>query len=81
MNLENQILDFKSEVINTGMCVTTYLNKRKYFIDKIELASKKSSNFFSILYYKDLISQQQYIDYKLRIADARKKYKQMLSFY
>ncbi len=49
MNLRNDILNFKSEVINTGMCVITYLNKRKYFIDKIELASKKSSNFFGIL--------------------------------
>ena len=59
----------------------TYLKKRKEFIEKIEMASKKISNFITILYYKDLISQQQYIDYKMKIADARKKYKQMLSFY
>ena len=81
MNLEYQILNFKNEVINKGMCMITYLKKRKEFIEKIEMASKKISNFITILYYKDLISQQQYIDYKMKIADARKKYKQMLSFY
>ena len=81
MNLKNDILNFKNEFTNKGMCMTTYLNKRKDFIQKIELAGNRSSNFITILYYKDLISQQQYIDYKIRIADARKRYKQMLSFY
>ncbi len=81
MNLKNDILEFKNEVINNGMYMDTYLNKRKEFIEKIELSSKKSSNLITILYYNDLITQQQYIDYKTKIADARKKYKKMLTFY
>lgn len=81
MNLRNDILDFKNTVSNQGMCINTYLNKRKDFIQKIELASKRSSNFISILYYKELISQQQYLDYKMKIDRSRKYYKQLLSFY
>ena len=81
MNLEYEIICFKNEVTNRGMCMSIYLNKRKEFIHKIDIASKRSSRFISILYFEDMITQQQYIDYKMKIADERKKYKQMLSCY
>lgn len=81
MNLENQILDFKSEVINNGMCMTTYLNKRKDFINRIDDSSKKSMEFFKYLYYLDLISQQQYLNMREKVDNSKKYYKSLLSFY
>lgn len=79
--LLTEIIDFKNDVRNNGMVITTYLNKRKEFIQKIELASTKSMKFFRILYFYDLISKEQYLDCKMRIDNARKLYKQELSFY
>ena len=79
--LLTEIIDFKNDVRNNGMVITTYLNKRKEFIQKIESASTKSMKFFRILYFYDLISKEQYLDYKMRIDNARKLYKQELSFY
>ena len=79
--LLTEITDFKNNVKENGMIITTYLNKRKEFIQKIESASTKSMKFFKILYFYDLISKEQYLDYKIRIDNARKLYKQELSFY
>lgn len=79
--LLTEIIDFKNDVRNNGMVITTYLNKRKEFIQKIESASTKSMEFFMVLYFYDLISKEQYLDYKMRIDNARKLYKQELSFY
>lgn len=80
-NLLTEITDFKEDVKNNGMFITTYLNKRKEFLQKIESASANNMKFFKILYLSNLISKDQYIDYKMKIADARKYYKGMLSFY
>lgn len=79
--LLTEITDFKNDVKENGMIITTYLNKRKEFIQKIESASTKSMEFFRILYFYDLISKEQYLDYKMRIDNSRKLYKQELSFY
>jgi len=80
-NLLSEITDFKNDVKINGMFVTTYLNKRKEFIQKIESASANNMKFFKILYFSNLISKDQYLDFKIRIDDARKQYKRMLSFY
>ena len=80
-NLLTEIQDFKSDVKTTGMFITTYLNKRKEFLQKIETASNNNIKFFKVLYFSNLISKDQYIDYKMRIDDARKYYKGVLSFY
>lgn len=80
-NLLTEITDFKEDVKNNGMFITTYLNKRKEFLQKIESASDNDMRFFKILYFSNLISKDQYIDYKMKIDDARKYYKEMLSFY
>ena len=80
-NLLSEITDFKNDVKINGMFVTTYLNKRKEFIQKIESASANNIKFFKILYFSNLISKDQYLDFKIRIDDARKQYKRMLSFY
>lgn len=79
-NLLKEIEDFKTEVKTKGMYIDTYLKRRKEFIQKIELASENSLRFIRIIYFKSLITKEQYIDYKMRIANARKYYKQMLSF-
>lgn len=79
-NLLVEITDFKNDVKTNGMFITTYLNKRKDFLQRIESASNNNMKFFKILYFNDLISQEQYIDYKIKIADARKYYKGVLSF-
>ena len=79
-NLLKEIEDFKTEVKTKGMYIDTYLKTRKEFIQKIELASENSLRFIRIIYFKSLITKEQYIDYKMRIANARKYYKQMLSF-
>ena len=80
-NLLVEITDFKNDVRTNGMFITTYLNKRKEFIQKIESASANNMKFFKILYFSNLISKDQYLDFKIRIDDARKQYKRMLSFY
>ena len=80
-NLLTEITDFKNDVKNNGMVITTYLNKRKEFLQRIELSSDRNLKFFRILYFNNLITKEQYIDFKMRIANARKYYKQMLSFY
>ena len=80
-NLLSEITDFKNDVKINGMFVTTYLNKRKEFLQRIELSSDRNLKFFRILYFNNLITKEQYIDFKMRIANARKYYKQMLSFY
>ncbi len=80
-NLLVEITDFKNDVKTNGMFITTYLNKRKEFLQRIELASENSLRFIRIIYFKSLITKEQYIDYKMRIADAKKYYKQMLAFY
>ena len=80
-NLLVEITDFKNDVKTNGMFITTYLNKRKEFLQRIELSSDRSLKFFRILYFNNLITKEQYIDFKTRIDDARKYYKQMLSFY
>ena len=79
-NLLKEIEDFKTEVKTNGMYIDTYLKRRKEFIPKIELAGENSLRFIRIIYFKSLISKEQYIDYKMRIADAMKYYKQMLAF-
>ena len=80
-NLLEEITDFKEDVKTNGMFITTYLNKRKEFLQKIESASNNDMRFLKILYFSNLISKDQYIDYKMKIDDARKYYKGMLSFY
>lgn len=80
-NLLTEITDFKNDVKTNGMFITTYFNKRKEFLQRIESASNNNMKFFKILYLSNLISKDQYIDYKIKIADARKYYKWMLSFY
>ena len=80
-NLLKEIEDFKTELKTNGMYIDTYLKIRKEFIQKIELAGENSLRFIRIIYFKSLISKEQYIDYKMRIADAMKYYKQMLAFY
>lgn len=80
-NLLIEITDFKNDVKHNGMVITTYLNKRKEFLQRIELSSDRNLKFFRILYFNNLITKEQYIDFKMRIANARKYYKQMLSFY
>ena len=80
-NLLVEITDFKKDVKNNGMFITTYLNKRKEFLQRIELASDNNMRFFKLLYFNGLISKDQYIDYKMKIADARNYYKGILSFY
>lgn len=80
-NLLTEIKDFKNDVRNNGMFVNTYLNKRKEFIQRIEKSSNQSLKFFRILYFNDLISKEQYFDFKNKIDYARKYYKQRLSFY
>ena len=80
-NLLTEIQDFKNDVKTNGMFITTYLNKRTEFLNRIELSSKSSLKFFRNLYYMDLISKDQYINYKMRIDDARRYYKGVLSFY
>ena len=80
-NLLTEIQDFKSDVKTTGMFITTYLNKRKDFLQRIELVSNNNIKFFKVLYFSNLISKDQYIDYKMRIDDARRYYKGVLSFY
>lgn len=80
-NLLIEITDFKNDVKHNGMFITTYLNKRKEFIKRIELSSDRSLQFFRILYFNNLITKEQYIDFKTRIDDARKYYKRVLSFY
>lgn len=79
-NLLKEIEDFKTELKTNGMYIYTYLKIRKEFIQKIELAGENSLRFIRIIYFKSLISKEQYIDYKMRIADAMKYYKQMLAF-
>lgn len=79
-NLLKEIEDFKTELKTNGMYIDTYLKIRKEFIQKIELAGENSLRFIRIIYFKSLISKEQYIDYKMRIADAMKYYKQMLAF-
>ena len=79
-NLLVEIKDFKNDVKTNGMVITTYLNKRKEFLQRIELSSDRSLQFFRILYFNNLITKEQYIDFKTRIDDARKYYKQMLAF-
>ena len=81
MNLKNDILEFKNEVINNGMFVDTYLKKRKYFIQMIDYESEKSMRFFSYLYFLHMISQEQYFNMKNRVDNSRKYYKRLLSFY
>lgn len=80
-NLLAEITDFKDDVRTNGMFITTYLNKRKEFLQKIETASNNNMKFFKVLYFSNLISKDQYINYKMRIDDARKYYKGVLSFY
>lgn len=80
-NLLSEITDFKNDVRFNGMPIITYLNKRKEFIQKIESTSVNNMKFFKILYFNDLISKDQYLDFKIRIDTARKQYKGMLSFY
>lgn len=80
-NLLVEITDFKNDVKTNGMFITTYLNKRKEFLQRIESASNNDMKFFKILYFSNLISKDQYIDYKMKIDDSRKYYKGMLSFY
>ena len=80
MNLKNDILEFKNEVINNGMCMTTYLKRRKDFIQMIDYESEKSMRFFSYLYFLHLISQEQYFNMKNRVDNSRKYYKRLLSF-
>ena len=80
-NLLTEITDFKNDVKHNGMVITAYLNKRKEFLQRIELSSNRNLKFFRILYFNNLITKEQYIDFKMRIANARKYYKQMLSFY
>ena len=79
--LLTEITDFKNDVKENGMVINTYLRKIKELIQKIESASTKSIEFFRGLYFYDLISKEQYLDYKMRIDNARKLYKQELSFY
>lgn len=79
-NLLKEIEDFKTEVKTNGMYIDTYLKTRKEFLQKIELASENSLRFIRIIYFKSLITKEQYIDYKMRIADAMKYYKPMLAF-
>ena len=79
-NLLKEIEDFKTELKTNGMYIDTYLKRRKEFIPKIELAGENRLRFIRIIYFKSLISKEQYIDYKMRIADAMKYYKQMLAF-
>jgi|GEM_PF-2612268 hypothetical protein len=80
-NLLTEITDFKNDVKHNGMVINTYLNKRKEFLQRIELSSDRSLQFFRILYFNNLITKEQYIDFKMRIANARKYYKRVLSFY
>ena len=80
-NLLTEITDFKNDVRFNGMPIITYLNKREYFLQRIESASANNMKFFKVLYFSNLISQDQYIDYKMKVDDARKYYKGMLSFY
>ena len=80
-NLLIEITDFKNDVKHNGMFISTYLNKRKEFLQRIELSSDRSLQFFRILYFNNLITKEQYIDFKTRIDDARKHYKRVLSFY
>ena len=77
-NLLVEITDFKNDVKTNGMFITTYLNKRKEFLQRIESASNNDMKFFKILYFSNLISKDQYIDYKMKIDDSRKYYKGML---
>lgn len=79
--LLTEITDFKNDVKENGMVINTYLRKIKELIQKIESASTKSIEFFRGIYFYDLISKEQYLDYKMRIDNARKLYKQELSFY
>ena len=79
-NLLIEITDFKNDVKHNGMFISTYLNKRKEFLQRIELSSDRSLQFFRILYFNNLITKEQYIDFKTRIDDARKHYKRVLSF-
>lgn len=80
-NLLIEITDFKNDVKHNGMFISTYLNKRKEFLQRIELSSDRNLKFFRILYFNNLITKEQYIDFKTRIDDARKYYKRVLSFY
>ena len=47
-NLLTEITDFKNDVKHNGMVITTYLNKRKEFLQRIELSSDRSLKFFRI---------------------------------
>lgn len=80
-NLLTEITDFKNDVKTNGMFITTYFNKRKEFLQRIESTSNNNIKFFKVLYFNDLISKDQYLDFKVRIDDARKYYKSVLSFY
>ena len=45
-NLLTEITDFKNDVKCNGMCISTYLNKRKEFLQRIELSSEQNQVFF-----------------------------------
>ena len=49
-NLLTEITDFKNDVKHNGMVITTYLNKRKEFLQRIELSSDRSLQFFRIYF-------------------------------
>lgn len=79
--LLKEIINFKNAVKMNGMYLNDYLNTRKEFLSRIECASNKGLRFFRILYFYNYISQEQYLEFKMKIDDARKYYKKILSFY
>jgi len=79
--LLDEIINFRNDVKIKGMYLNDYLNKRKVFLSRIECASNKGLKFFRILYFYNYISREQYMEFKIKIDDARKYYKKILSFY
>lgn len=77
--LEKEIIEFKKEVLNSGMQLDTYLNKRKEFINKIDYTSERNMKFFMYLLHLDMITRQQYLDAKIKVDNFRKRYKSMLA--
>ena len=80
MNLKEEIDEFKIQVMN-GMYMKDYIGKSKMLKNKIENESEKSLEFFSNLYFSNLITMEQYLNMKTKVDNSRKYYKSLLSFY
>ena len=77
-NIMQEIKEFKKVVSAEGITFDDYKMKSKIIKRKIDLLIEERLKILRCLYFMKRITKEQYINFKMKIEQARKQYKGLL---